>query len=97
MRERIQGRPLTPEEKYCVVAVKQYFDRNKDLFANGIPSVQLSADAFGVGLATVMRIMASYNKDPESLYKPTQAKGRPAYAVNTSQNQNARALIRQAI
>jgi hypothetical protein len=32
MRERIQGRPLTPEEKYCVVTVKQYFDRNTGKF-----------------------------------------------------------------
>ena len=96
MRERIQGKPLTPEEKYCVVTVKQYFDRNKDLFATHIPSAQLTADAFGIGPATVMRIMASYNKDPKSLYEPLQAKGRPAYAVNTSQNQNVRAFIRQA-
>jgi transposase len=96
MRERIQGRPLIPEEKYCVVTVKQYFDRNKDLFATGISSVQLAADAFGISPATVMRIMANYNKDPKSLYSPPQAKGRPAYAVNASQNQNVRAFIRQA-
>lgn len=96
MRERTQGRPLTPEEKYCVVTIKQYFDRNKDLFADGISSTQLTADAFGIGLATVMRIMASYNKDPNSLNKPLQAKGRPAYAVSASQNQSIRAFIRQA-
>lgn len=96
MRERIQGRPLTPEEKYCVVTIKQYFDRNKDLFTTDISSVQLAADALGIGLATVMRIMASYNKDPKSLYAPPQAKGRPAYAVSTLENQNVRTFIRQA-
>lgn len=96
MREYIQGRPLTPEEKYCVVAVKQYFDRNKDLFPIDASSVQMTADAFGLGLATVMRIMTSYNKDPESLRKPPQPKGRPSYAVDASQQQLVRSFIRQA-
>ena len=94
MRERIQGRPLTPEEKYCVVSIKQYFDRNKDLFATDASSVQLTADAFGIGLATVMRIMASYNKNPKNLYVPPQAKGRPAYAVSVFENQNVRAFYK---
>lgn len=96
MQKRAQGKPLTPEEKYCVVTIKQYFDRNKDLFETKASSAELTADAFGIGLATVMRIMASYNKDPKSLNKPPQPKGRPSYAVNMSQNQKVRAFIRQA-
>lgn len=96
MNKHIQGRPLTPEEKYCVVTLKQYFDRNKDLFTAKASSVQLTADALGLGLATVMRIMANYNKDPKNLNELPKAKGRPAYAVNTAQNKNVRAFIRQA-
>lgn len=96
MREYTQGRPLTPEEKYCVVTLKQYFDRNKDILTTDASSVEMTADAFGLGLATVMRIMASYNKDPESLCKPPQPKGRPSYAVDVSQQQAVRTFIRQA-
>lgn len=96
MREYTQGRPLTPEEKYCVVTLKQYFDRNSDIFTNHAPSVQRTAEALGLGLATVMRIMASYNKDPESLRRPPQPKGRRAFAVDTSQQQAVRAFVRQA-
>jgi hypothetical protein len=44
MRERVQGRPLTPEEKYCVVTLKQYFDRNKDILTTSASSVELTAD-----------------------------------------------------
>jgi transposase len=96
MRKYTQGRPLTPEEKYCVVTLKQYFDRNKNIFTTDASSVQMAADALGLGLATVMRIMASYNKDPESLYALPQPKGRPAYAVDTSQQQAVRTFVRQA-
>ena len=59
-----RGRPLTPETKKLVVSVKQYFDRNK--FRPMEPSTKRTADALGIGMATVKRIMADYNHDPKS-------------------------------
>ena len=54
------------------------------------------ADAIGIGLATVNRIMASYNKDPKSLDELPQPRGRPEYAVDASQQEIVRAHIRAA-
>ena len=62
-----KGKPLLPEEKKIIVALKQYFDRNKPESGIRDSSAQMVADAIGIGLATVNRIMASYNKDPKSL------------------------------
>ena len=62
-----KGSPLCPEEKKLLVSVKHYFDRNKSEFGASESSVQMTADALGVGLATVNRVMASYHKDPERL------------------------------
>jgi len=54
-----RGRPLSPETKKAVVSVKQYFDGKK--FQPMEPSVKQTADALGIGVATVKRIMADYN------------------------------------
>ena len=72
-----QGRPLCPEEKKLLVSVKHYFDRNKAGFRSNESSAQMTADALGVGLATVNRVMANYRKDPDSLHAPPQLRGRP--------------------
>ena len=55
-----RGRPFTPEEKNFIVTLKQYFDRNRPESGPKDSSVQMTADALGIGLATVNRIMASY-------------------------------------
>ena len=91
-----KGRPLCPEEKKLLVSVKQYFDRNKSEFASSESSAQMTADALGIGLATVNRVMANYRKDPDSLNAPPQLRGRPTYSVDVSHQEAVRAYIRQA-
>ncbi len=90
-----KGRPLCPEEKKLLVSVKHYFDRNKSEFGSSESSAQMTADALGVGVATVHRVMAHYRKDPESLNAPPQLRGRPTYAVHVSHQEAVRAYIRQ--
>lgn len=90
------GKPLCPEEKRLLISVKQYFDRNKSEFGSSEPAAQMAADALGVGLATVNRIMASYRKDPESINAPPQVRGRPTYSVDVSHQEAVRSYIREA-
>ena len=94
MQKHIQGRPLCSEEKYFIVALKEYFDRNKKMFAVRDSSVQMVSDALSIGLATVNRIMANYNKNPDSLHEIPQPKGRPSHAIGVSQQESVRAYIR---
>ena len=91
-----KGKALCPEEKKLLISVKQYFDRNKLEFCSNESSVQMTADALGIGLATVNRVMSSYNKDPDSINNPPQQRGRPAYSVDTSHQEALRIYIRQA-
>ena len=91
-----KGRPLCPEEKKLLVSVKHYFDRNKSEFGSSEFSVQMTADALGIGLATVNRVMANYRKDPDSINAPPQLRGRPTYSVDASHQEAVRAYIRQA-
>ena len=89
-----RGRPLKPETKKLVVSVKQYFDRNK--FKPMEPSVKRTADAFGIGIATVKRVMADFNRDPKLLDEPAKMRGRPIHAVRASNQEAVRAYIRSA-
>ncbi len=90
----IRGRPLPPETKKLVVLVKQYFDGKK--FKPIEPSVKCTADALGIGVATVKRIMADYNRDPKLLDEPTKTRGRPVHAVNKTHQEAIRGYIRSA-
>ena len=45
-----RGKALEPGEKWAIVNVKRYFDRNKKEFGLREPSVQLAADALQVGV-----------------------------------------------
>ena len=89
-----RGRPLTPESKKLVVLIKQYFDRNK--FKPMEPSTKRTADALDIGIATVKRVMADYNRDPKLLDGPAKMRGRPAHAVSTSYQEAVRSYIRSA-
>ena len=89
-----RGKPLTAETKKLVVTVKQYFDRKK--FKPTEPSSKRTADALGIGVATVKRVMADYNRDPNMLDEPTKMRGRPVHAVNASYQESVRAYIRSA-
>lgn len=60
-----QGSPLTPEFKRALVLLKGYFDRTQDdLSEQACSSVQRTAHALEVGVATVKRVMADYNRNP---------------------------------
>lgn len=89
-----RGRPLTPETKKLVVSVKQYFDQKR--FQPMEPSTKRTAEAFGIGVATVKRIMADYNRDPKLLEEPPKMRGRPIHAVNVSHQEVVRTYIRSA-
>ena len=89
-----RGRPLSPETKKVVVSVKQYFDGKK--FQPIEPSVKRTADALGIGVATVKRIMADYNRDPRLLDEPIRLRGRPVHAVSVTHQEAVRAYIRSA-
>ena len=41
------------------------------------PSVKRTADAFGIGIATVKRVMADFNRDPKLLDEPAKMRGPP--------------------
>jgi transposase len=89
-----RGRPLVPETKKLVVSVKQYFDGKK--FKPMEPSVKRTADALCIGVATVKRVMADYNRDPKLLDEPTKTRGRPIHAVRATHQEAVRAYIRSA-
>jgi hypothetical protein len=80
----VRGKPLCPQEKNLLVSVKHYFDRNKSDFGCKESSAQMTADALGLGLATVNRVMAAYRKDPKSLDALPQRRARPAYSIEAS-------------
>jgi len=89
------GKPLTPSEKRFIVSTKQYFDRNRPDFDVRDSAAQMAADALGVGLASINRVMADYNKNPDSINTPPLPLGRPKYAVSESHEEAVRAYIRQ--
>ena len=89
-----RGKPLSPEIKKLVVSVKQYSDRNKSEPTE--PGPKRTADAVGIGIATVRRIMADYNRDPELPEQPAKVRGRPVHAVSVSYQEAIRSYIRSA-
>lgn len=89
-----RGKPLTPETKKLTVSVKKYFDQAKITPAE--PSVKRTAEALGIGVATVKRIMADYNRDPSLLDEPAKMRGRPVYAVSASHQEAVRTYVRSA-
>lgn len=91
-----KGKPLQPEVKQVIVTLKSYFDRNKSIFKNQDSSTQMVADALGIGLATVDRVMANYRKDPDSIHAPSLMRGRPSYSIDTSHEEVVRAYVRKA-
>lgn len=92
----VRGKALTPEAKKLIVSVKLYFDRHESKKAISTPSVQRTAEAASIGVATVKRIMADYNRDPNLLERPPSDRGRRSYAIDASYQEKVRAYIREA-
>lgn len=92
-----QGSPLSPEYKKAIVSVKKYFDRTRnDLEEQNCISVIKTANALGLGEATVRRVMAAYNQDPDSLEKISFRRGHPSRIIPDSLQSIIREYVRQA-
>ena len=93
----LSGSPLTPEYKKAIVCVKKYFDRTKsDLEEQNSSSVERAANALDVGMATVKRVMADYNRNPELLNKKSASRGHPSRIISDALQTITREYIRQA-
>ncbi len=93
-----QGSPLTPEFKRAIVLLKDYFDRTKgDSREQDCSSAQRAAHALGVGIATVKRVMADSNRNPDVLEREVSLRrGRPPRAIADSLQTITRDSVRQA-
>jgi len=92
-----QGRPTSPDIKKAIVRIKEYFDHTRsDLAEQKRPSIERTADALGISLGTVRRVMADFNRDPQSLESPLKMKGRPEHAIPNSLQSVIREYIRTA-
>jgi transposase len=91
-----QGKPLSSDTKKVIVQLKSYFDSNKRIFQTQDSSAQMVANALDIGLASVNRVMANYNKDPKSLDAVPKPKGRPEHSVSVSHQELVRSYVRSA-
>jgi transposase len=92
-----QGRTISPDIKKSVVKIKTYFDRiSRNQIDPGETSVEKAARALDLGVVTVKRILADFNRDPSLLDRPTPPKGRPSYVLPDSLQSITREYIRNA-
>ena len=93
-----QGRPLSPDFKRAIVLVKDYFDRTKgDLREQEGSGAERTANALGVGLATVKRVMADSKRSPVGLIREESIRrGRPPRVLSDSLQTRTREYVRQA-
>src|SRR6516165_6114152 len=96
MSKNGQGKALLPEQKRYVVLLRNYFERNCNELGTKDSNFQRVADALEIGLATVNRIMADYNKNPDSISKDLPYRGRPSHAIHASLQGIVRSYIREA-
>ena len=81
-----------------MVLLKDYFDRTKDdLCEQDCPSVERTANALGVGVATVKGGMADYHRSPDLLVRTaSMRRGRPPRVIADAVQTITRDYIRQA-
>jgi len=92
-----KGRPVPLEIKKIIPELKHYFDSVKVApEEENLPSVNRVATALNLGVATIRRIMADYNKDPNFYSNAPQKRGRPNRAISESCQSIARSFIRNA-
>jgi len=92
-----QGKALTPAERETMVALKKYFDRTKeDIQEQASPSVLRVVNALGVGIATVKRVMADYNRGVTFTEQEKIHKGRPPRVLSDSMQTITREYVRNA-
>ena len=77
--------------------MKSYFDRCKnEIDEKESSSVERTSNALNVGVATVKRVMATYNRNPDLLEKGTSERGRPPHVISHSIQTLVRSYIRKA-
>ena len=93
----IQGKAISPEYKKAIVLLKSYFDRTlNDRAENKIKSAEKTAHALEVGVATVKRVMADYNRDPNSIERDQFNRGHPKRIISESLQTVTRDYVRRA-
>lgn len=93
----VQGKSLTPKEKETIVLLKGYFDRTGDDLEEQVsPAIQRVANALGVGIATVKRVMADYNRGVTFADQASAHKGRPQRVLSDSMQAVTRDYVRKA-
>lgn len=92
-----QGRQIHPEIKKAIVHIKGYFKRTSlDENEHLKPCDERTANALGLGIATVRRVMADFNRDPDLLEMPPKDKGRPGHVMPEALQSLVREYIRSA-
>jgi len=93
----IQGKPLIHKEKETIVILKNYFDRTKDdPQEQAISNVQRVANALDIGIATVKRVMADYNRGVSFADQEKVLRGRPQQVLTGSMQAVTREYVREA-
>ncbi len=84
-------------EKETIVILKGYFDRTRDdLEEQASPAIQRVANALGVGIATVKRVMADNNRGVTFADQANAHKGRPQRVLSDSLQAVTRDYVRKA-
>ncbi len=92
-----QGKPLTAKDKETIVTLKKYFDRTKgDQKEHSGPSVQRVSNALDLGIATVKRTMADYNRGVNFVDQEEIHRGRPPRVLSSSMQTITREYVRKA-
>ena len=93
----IQGKPLVSEDKETIVKLKKYFDQTKDnKEEHSCPSVQRVVNALDIGIATVKRVMADYNRGVSFVDQAEVHRGRRPRALSNSTQTVTRDYVRKA-
>ena len=92
-----QGKSISPDYKKAIVTLKKYFDRTKtDVAESALNSIDKTSHALDVGVSTVNRTMAEYNKNPLSIEVDKFERGKPPYIMADSLQVLTRDYIRAA-
>jgi transposase len=92
-----QGSPLSDEARRLIVVLKHYFGRTRnDPKENKCTDIERVAHALDIGVATVGRVMANYNKDHELLNREPALRGRPGRVISDDLQTLTRDIVREA-
>ena len=90
----VRGKPLSSEAKKIMISAKLYFDIHKSTPPQS--STRRTAEALGIGEASVKRVMAKYNQNQNFLDEAPIERGRPAHSISSTMQGDVRKHIRDA-